>query len=76
MFYLKLKYEVDKMSIMENEVDGVVVGEGGGGSETLARGYSIFSGRRNIVDGGGQSFSEGDLSNFWFNRKVSMKNLM
>ena len=29
---------------------GVVVGEGGGGSETLARGYSIFSGRRNIVE--------------------------
>ena len=52
MFYLKLKYEVDKMSIMENEVDGVVVGEGGGGSETLARGYSIFSGRRNIVEEG------------------------
>ena len=40
------------MSIMENEVDGVVVGEGGGGSETLVRGYSIFSGRRNIVEEG------------------------
>ena len=32
--------------------NGVVVGEVRGGSETLVRGYSIFSGKRNIVEEG------------------------
>ena len=60
MIYLKLKYEVDKMSIIKMGGGG-----GGGGIQWREKLY-----------GGGQNFSEGDLSNFWFNKKVPMKNLI
>ena len=76
MFCLKLKYEFDKMGIIkiEGRGEGGVV-RGSGGVWDIGERLLYIQWREKLY-GGGQNFSEGDLSNFWFNKKVPMKNLI